>query len=191
VIICVDPGHGGKDPGAVFHGTNEKDIALTVALMLKVELEKKGHQVVMTRTDDQFITLAERCRISNRAQVDRFVSIHLNADADPDAEGMREARGYEILHAEGSVRGKWLATTLDSLLLEQHSIPSRGVKARDRLYVLNRTNAPAVLVELGFIDSRSERLVLKDPLVQRRLAQLLAQGLSYAYPGSSKAAYRA
>lgn len=176
MIICIDPGHGGKDPGAIFHTSKEKDIALTVSKMLAQELRERGHEVVMTRDNDRALSLAGRCSTANQAKADVFVSIHLNADADADETDVKEARGYEILHA-GSSKGIRLAAAIDSNLMEQDAIRSRGLKFRDNLYVLNATKMPAVLVELGFIDSRQERLLLEDPLIQRRMAKLIAEGI--------------
>jgi len=89
--IIVDPGHGGKDPGAVGRGrTREKNVALAISKALKKELEKRtGVDVVLTRDKDEFIPLGERTRIANRANGKLFISIHANANKN------RRARGQE------------------------------------------------------------------------------------------------
>ncbi|MCD6362994.1 MAG: N-acetylmuramoyl-L-alanine amidase [Synergistetes bacterium] len=87
-LIVVDPGHGGKDPGAVGpRGTKEKDIALRVALYLKNELIKRGYRVILTRNKDVYLSLKERTYIANRSRADVFISIHCNASFSPSARG--------------------------------------------------------------------------------------------------------
>jgi N-acetylmuramoyl-L-alanine amidase len=88
--IVIDPGHGGKDTGAIScHNIAEKDITLTIARALKESLETAfGCKVILTRTRDQFIALDERTRIANAAKADLFLSIHANAHKDPTLSGV-------------------------------------------------------------------------------------------------------
>ncbi|MCP4649102.1 MAG: hypothetical protein GY853_03325 [PVC group bacterium] len=85
--VVIDPGHGGKDPGASSNGIQEKNIALDVAQRLKQELVKQGIQVIMTRDTDVFIPLHERAEIANRAKADFFISIHVNASTSSTPHG--------------------------------------------------------------------------------------------------------
>lgn len=88
ITIAIDPGHGGKDPGAVgFKKYYEKDIVLSIGKYLQEELGK-DFNIVMTRSTDKFVTLSERSRIANRAKADLFISLHVNAARDSKAEGM-------------------------------------------------------------------------------------------------------
>jgi N-acetylmuramoyl-L-alanine amidase len=89
-LIVVDPGHGGKDWGAIScHNIAEKDVTLTIAQSLKESLEAAvGCKVILTRTRDQFIALDERTRIANAAKADLFISIHANAHKDPSLSGV-------------------------------------------------------------------------------------------------------
>jgi N-acetylmuramoyl-L-alanine amidase len=90
-IIVVDPGHGGKDPGAVGpHGIREKDIVLRISLKLKRELEKEipGSKVILTRSRDEYLTLVERTARANAANADLFLSIHCNASPNRRAYGI-------------------------------------------------------------------------------------------------------
>ena len=86
--ICIDPGHGGTDPGAMGqNGTKEKDVVLQISLLVKAALERNNIDVVMTRTADVTtgkLVIADRCKIANDANVDYLVSIHANADGDRD-----------------------------------------------------------------------------------------------------------
>lgn len=86
--VVIDPGHGGKDPGAIgINGTKEKDIALSVAKYLRDEL-KKDFNVVMTRDTDEFITLTNRSKISNGIGADLFISVHINSAENTKLSGM-------------------------------------------------------------------------------------------------------
>ena len=88
--IVIDAGHGGKDPGAIGpSGLQEKDIVLSMALLLAEEVKSKlGWEVVLTRNDDTFIPLEERTAIANKVGADLFVSLHVNASANAAAHGI-------------------------------------------------------------------------------------------------------
>ncbi|MDD5613837.1 MAG: N-acetylmuramoyl-L-alanine amidase [Candidatus Omnitrophica bacterium] len=91
--IVIDPGHGGKDPGAVGpSGAKEKDIVLSIARLLKNKLERSGYKVVMTRDDDSFVSLWRRVALANRAGADLFISIHANSAR------ARSASGFEVFY---------------------------------------------------------------------------------------------
>lgn len=88
--IVLDPGHGGKDPGAIgVDGIAEKDIVLAVAKKLALKLKKEmGVEVVLTRSDDTFVELKDRTAMANAEQADLFISLHVNASPNPDARGL-------------------------------------------------------------------------------------------------------
>jgi N-acetylmuramoyl-L-alanine amidase len=88
--IVIDPGHGGKDPGAIgVGGIAEKDVVLSVARKLALKLKKEmGVEVILTRNDDSFVELKERTAIANAQQADLFISLHLNASPNPEARGI-------------------------------------------------------------------------------------------------------
>lgn len=91
-VVAVDPGHGGRDPGAIgAGGVKEKDVNLAVALLLERELSRRGVRVVMTRRDDRYLSLAERRDVANAARADLFVSLHCNA-LPPGRRG----EGFEV-----------------------------------------------------------------------------------------------
>ncbi|MEA3312562.1 MAG: N-acetylmuramoyl-L-alanine amidase [candidate division WOR-3 bacterium] len=88
LVIVIDPGHGGKDPGAVSKkGTQEKDITLDTSLRLKKLLEAQGHTVYMTRTTDKYVPLADRTKFANQKKADLFISIHFNANRSSSPSG--------------------------------------------------------------------------------------------------------
>lgn len=168
--ICIDPGHGGKDPGASTQGVNEKDIVLNVSTTLKQLLEKQGIQVIMTRTNDTFVELKERCNIANREKADVFVSIHCNSASST------QAHGFEIYHSQGSINGQKLAADIKLSVNENKSLirADRGIKTAN-FTVLTGTNMPAVLVELAFISNDADRELLKTK--QNEFAQAIAKGI--------------
>ncbi len=87
-VVVIDPGHGGKDPGAVGpSGVREKDVVLSIAKYLRDELEELGFDAVLTRYGDVFLPLSERTQIANRAGADIFVSVHCNAGRSASAHG--------------------------------------------------------------------------------------------------------
>jgi N-acetylmuramoyl-L-alanine amidase len=90
LTIVIDPGHGGKDTGAIGpRGSREKDIVLDIALRLRRLLaDRLGAHVIMTRTDDTFVPLEERTGIAKTAQADFFISIHVNAAQQARATGV-------------------------------------------------------------------------------------------------------
>jgi len=87
IKVFIDPGHGGKDPGAVWNGLQEKDATLAIALKLKVKLESAGFTVIMRRTGDQYHTLDEIVSMANNSGADIFISIHNNASVSTSANG--------------------------------------------------------------------------------------------------------
>lgn len=93
--IVIDPGHGGKDPGAIGKISNEKDIVLSVAKLLKKELVAKGFEVKLTRSTDKFIQLSERPQLANKWNGDLFISLHCNAIDGSDAR-KKKTRGFRI-----------------------------------------------------------------------------------------------
>lgn len=180
MIVCIDPGHGGKDPGAVdpvqpAEGddiyTEEADIAYEIAVQTANALQRIGHQVKLTRQPNQFVSLAERCRIANQAKADAFVSIHLNA-------GRPLAAGFEAWSHPKSQRGILLGSRiLDELAQAFPSWRNRGAKKGD-FAVLRGTKMPAVLVECGFITNPDEERRLHAPEVQQKMGEAIARGIN-------------
>ncbi|MEO0949016.1 MAG: N-acetylmuramoyl-L-alanine amidase, partial [Cyanobacteria bacterium J06641_5] len=172
-LVTIDPGHGGKDPGAIgIGGLREKDIVLDISTQVQQILSANGLRVLMTRSDDRFISLQGRVDVSNRANADIFVSIHANAISlsRPDVNGV------ETFYARGSSRGQALASSIQSSILQQVSIGSRGVK-RSGFFVLRHTDMPAALVEVGFVTGREDAPKLRDPSFRRQMAQAIADGI--------------
>src|SRR6056297_3337998 len=121
-VVVIDPGHGGKDPGAVAGDVQEKDINLRIAAGVYVKLLENGYKVKMTRTNDSFIRLYDRAAIANDMKADVFISIHNNSS------GSNKAGGTEILYYPGSKKGKRLAGLIQSNLVDRLNFDDRGIK---------------------------------------------------------------
>jgi N-acetylmuramoyl-L-alanine amidase len=179
--VCIDPGHGGTQSGAVYRGLQEKDIVLDVAKFTKEELCAIDSEILigLTREFDRTLTLQQRCDFSNDMKADCFVSIHTNADPDEDLPGMPEAKGEEIWICKGSVEGDKLAQCLEREVDDIFPNESfRGIKESENLYVLRHTNAPACLIELGFIDKSSSVEIFSNELTLRKIGTLIAKGIN-------------
>jgi N-acetylmuramoyl-L-alanine amidase len=182
VLVCIDPGHGGTDPGAVAGGVREADIALDYALAVGTQLERAGLAVLYTRTTHRTIDLAARTRAANEAGASVFVSLHCNASASPAAEGV------QIFHCRGSARGEALARRVfDRIATVVPPERSSGVFPDEspacgnrRLYVLRATRMPAILIELGFLTNLTDRTRLLDPEARDWLAAAIAAELEKA-----------
>lgn len=172
--ICLDAGHGGKDPGAVNKalGYNESHATLSIVKKIQDVLLYNGYQVKLTRDTDVYIPLTERCQISNTFGADAFISIHLNSYSDPKSNGMEVLR-YPVV---GDTT-KRLATSVHKHLLAVTGFRDRGIKERSDLTVLKKTGAPAILVECGFISNSEEAKKLFDPDFQMQVAHAILAGV--------------
>ena len=171
--ICIDPGHGGYDPGAVNHnvGITEKALALKIAALLGGELASRGYDVFFTRELDQFIPLGFRTKIANNEKADLFISIHLNAAADPAAQGI------ETWYYEGSRESEHLAAIVQRELKDQFLAKNRGIKSTRGFYVLKHTAMPAILVETGFITNDHDVAYLVNKVRQKEIATAISNAV--------------
>lgn len=165
--VCIDPGHGGDDPGATSSDglRLEKDDCLALALAVEACLaaDRPDIEIVMTRRDDTYPSLEERCDIANDFRSDLFVSIHRNS-----AKG---ASGTEIwIHKDQPQLDKRLADDILSRLDKVGLSANRGVKRGTasnpdgNYYVNSNTDMPSCLIEMGFITSQEDNLLLDQNL---------------------------
>lgn len=173
MIICLDPGHGGEDPGAVYKNFFEKDAALSIAKKVRDVLSDYfGFRIVMTREEDQTVPLAVRCNLANKINADIFISIHLNASNRPDATGIETWR-----LVKSSENAKTLADNIQTRLIYATGAINRGVKLSPGFYVLKHTQMPAVLIETGFITNPHECNLLFCDAYQKGIAVAIAEGV--------------
>ena len=169
--ICIDPGHGGTDPGAVNGAAYEKDIVLDVALKLKKLLLNNGFDVVMTRETDVFDTPVQKAKIANVSNADLFLSIHCNSYE------LESANGTETLYYLGAEDSKLFAEALQKQLVTHLQRTDRGIKARNDLAVLNSTKMTAALVEIAFLSNPNEKRLLLNSGFRSHIAQALFDGI--------------
>lgn len=170
VLVTIDPGHGGKDPGAIgIGGLREVDVVLPISLEMAEMLDQNGVQVQLTRDADFFVTLANRTRLANRIGSDLFVSIHANA-----APGARPgANGVETFY---HTSGRSLATAIQNSIMERFDMNNRGVK-RARFYVLRTSRMPSALVEVGFVTGNEDSKVLANTACRTEMAKAITVGI--------------
>lgn len=169
VLVVIDPGHGGKDPGAVgLGGLQEKNVILPISLDVSQMLKQQGVEVMLTRNADYFVSLQGRTAMANRARADIFVSIHANAVGG----GRTNVNGMEVFYS-GS---RDLAAAIHRSIIRSINVRDRGVK-QARFYVLRNSRMPAALVEVGFVTGAEDNPKLRDPAFRRRMAQAIAQGI--------------
>ena len=170
VVVVVDPGHGGKDVGAVgLGGLQEVDVVLPISLRVAQILQQNGVQVVMTRRSDYFVSLAGRVKIAEKADASVFVSVHANyfGPGRPDISGL-ETYYYDS--------GDDFARTVHRSILRNINVKNRGVR-RARFYVLRKSSMPAILVEVGYVSGREDAAKLRSPQYRSSMAEAIARGV--------------
>ena len=214
--VLIDAGHGGKDPGAVeTHTINgkkvtlqEKDITLSVAkkLYAKLQSQYSDKKILMTRTEDKFLSLEERVEIANNVELKDheailYISIHVNAAFDKKASGFEVwylSPGYRrTVIDENTLEDKSLAPILNSMLEEEYTTESiliakyiseglealcgnemnnRGIK-QEEWFVVRNANMPSVLVELGFVTNPTEAKLMADDSYLQKMTNGIYNGL--------------
>ncbi len=168
-LIILDAGHGGSDPGAQRSGVSEKDLTMQITNQLKKRLLQLGARVIMTRTDDTFVSLEDRVKITNENQADLFLSIHINA-----LESTSSIYGVETYYQ--TEQSRLLAVAIHQQLVQGLGVPDRSVR-KARFYVINHTPVPAILAEVGFISNPKERDNLGTSEYQAKIADSVSQGV--------------
>jgi N-acetylmuramoyl-L-alanine amidase len=174
--IFIDPGHGGKDTGAVGNGLQEKDITLSIALEMRriLQNEYESVSVQLSRTSDIAVPLSERAAKANRWGADVYVSIHVNAGG---------GTGYEDYIYEGLSDHSTTARIRD--IIHEEVIRATGFRDRGKkkanFYVLRETIMPAILTENGFVDGKEDAEKLKDPAFLQKIARGHVNGLEKAF----------
>jgi N-acetylmuramoyl-L-alanine amidase len=191
--ICLDPGHGGDDPGYLAGGGQEKRVTLLLAQELRDQLTKAGFQVTLTRASDKRVDLPDRPDFARRKAADVFISLHFNAFPERSVQGTEvyclTPAGAPSTNArgEGSGAGRFpgnrnneknmlLAFQMQKSLTQALSVEDRGVH-RARFEVLRDAEMPAVLIEGGFLSHPSEGKKILDAGYRRQMARSIVDGL--------------
>ncbi|HLQ73012.1 MAG TPA: N-acetylmuramoyl-L-alanine amidase [Bacillota bacterium] len=168
--IMIDPGHGGVDPGASSQSyQSEKDLTLLTAEVVGNKLAEAGANVIYTRTTDTYISPSERAQMNRSNNVDAFISLHYNAHTRSTSNGMST-------HYFGGNSDYRLASAIQQSLTNHTSLKNRGVH-HDSFLVLRESNAPAVLLELGFITSPMDMAVIHQNSHPYNVGEAVTEGL--------------
>jgi len=174
--LCLDYGHGGSDPGAVYMGRKESEDVLSLGRSVAEILKRQGVAVDEIRTTDTTVSLNARSDFENRGAYDYFISFHRNAFKPETAKGVET---YTYLSP--GTKSKGLAEKIQSALVGVGFV-NRGVKTAN-YQVLRETKAPAVLIEIGFIDNSQDNALFdakRDEIVKAVAGAILSQlGLAY------------
>jgi N-acetylmuramoyl-L-alanine amidase len=170
VVVAVDAGHGGSDPGAIGPtGVKEKDVALAVALTLRRLLTQQHLDVVMIRDTDVFVPLEDRARVAFTGGATLFLSIHANASTDPNATGTQTFYSNPT------------SQPLAQAVLDETSraggFAPRGTTQALFKVLVDTDRIPSILVETAFITNSREEQLLRDPQIQQALAQGILKGV--------------
>jgi N-acetylmuramoyl-L-alanine amidase len=174
-IIVLDPGHGGKDSGAVGLNLKEKDLTLSIVRKIgKLLGEYEGVKVLYTRTDDRFLELAERADLANKAAADYFCSVHINATPS--------GTGFETyVYTDASSKSVAYQNVIHPEIYKAlGKVKDRG-KKRANYAVLRHTDMPAILTENLFIDNAADNQLLKQEAFIDKVAQGHVDGFSKAF----------
>ena len=171
--IIIEPGHGGKDPGALGKVSQEKEINLELALKLQENLLRMmpKKQVILTRDSDIYLTLKDRIKLTEKFKNSIFISLHANSST------YTLATGYEIFYSKKLPQNKELALTiLEEIENDFPTRRNRGLKNGD-LFVLENSNVPSVLIEIGFISNENEEKLISSPKFILKLSQTISKAL--------------
>ncbi|MBM4760896.1 cell wall-binding repeat-containing protein [Bacillus sp. B15-48] len=173
IVIMIDPGHGGSDPGASGHGLIEKELVLDISKRLALRLENSNYRVLMTRTGDTYPSLDDRIKMANESGANVFVSIHVNAFTSPSAHGTETYWNS----TNSSTESKLLAEEIQKELVAALGTYNRGVKSGG-FKVIRDTKIPSVLVEVAFISNPNDAKLLSEPAFRQKAADAIFKGIT-------------
>ncbi|WP_240510195.1 N-acetylmuramoyl-L-alanine amidase [Virgibacillus profundi] len=168
--IVIDAGHGGRDVGAIgATGSYEKNIAFLTANELAQELSTLGAEVLLTRPEDEFISLGSRVSFANIMDTDAFVSIHYNS-----VPNLPNVSGIETYYYHEQNQG--LANYVQKEIIKETDAENRGTTHGD-FFVIRQTLKPSVLLELGFMSNEEKEALLHTTPYQKKLVTGIVNGL--------------
>jgi N-acetylmuramoyl-L-alanine amidase len=168
--IVIDAGHGGKDSGTTSKtGLMEKTLTLKTVQLLKKKLEPYGANVVLTRSDDRYLTLQERVETAYRYRADAFISIHYDSYKDPNAAGT-------TIYYYDLFSDYLFAWSFHEPFSRMMAIPFRGISFGD-YYVIRENKLPSVLMELGYLSNPTEASIISTNSYQQQVTDAIVNGV--------------
>lgn len=174
--LCFDYGHGGNDPGASYKGRREADDVLFIGRKIAEEVRRYGIIVDETRTSNATVSLQQRSNFENKNNYDYFISFHRNAFKPEQARGVET-----FIYLNPGAKAEAMAEKIQRALVAI-GFSNRGVK-RENFHVLRETKAPAILVEMGFLDNSKDNQLFdsKKGQIIEALASAILQQLGIKY----------
>ena len=185
-VVVIDPGHGGKDPGAVGYVDDEiylteAEANLDISLRLYDILKENGVNAVLTRSKDEWVELYDRAPFANDLDAVFFISIHNNSSESKTAHGSSvyyyTGKSDEDTEKIYGITSKEAAQIILDGMLEACGLFDRNIQDGSRLVVLKHTAMPAVLAECAFISNEEEMELLSDPEFTQAMAEGIAKGV--------------
>lgn len=167
--VAIDAGHGGMDSGATYKGREEKDDVLNLAMAVGRILENNGVDVSYTRTNDIYETPFKKAQDANASGADLFVSLHRNSGTTPNTYNGVQG----LIFRSGGIREELAENITDNLA--KLGFQNLGIEERPNLVVLRRTNMPAALIEVGFINNDADNRTFDNRFDE--IAQGIADGI--------------
>jgi len=177
VAVVIDPGHGGRDPGANINGLLEKDITLSVAKILQGQLIRREASVLLTRSGDYAHPnykkeLAERSRLIEKVNPDVLISIHINKFPHPGCFG------GQVFYQEGSIKGEKLAEKIQTELIRIQPENRREARSGDYYLLREHPRTPGAVLEIGFISNPIDRQRFQSADEKEAIASAIVAGIS-------------
>ena len=148
----------------------EKDLAFEYAIRLKEELTKAHIDVLLSRSDDEYVTLAERIDTANDGKVDLVLSLHFNSSAEP------ETNGFESYYESDSAKSLLIDSLIHSKISSHDLVSDNGSNIGNQS-ILKKTNSPSVLLELGYLSNQAELELLKKFETKNEYAKMLSEAI--------------
>lgn len=169
--IVLDPGHGGRDPGAIaLDGSYEKNLILSTAHVIAQRLEDAGATVIMTRNNDKSLLLEERVAMSHEYYTHAFISLHY------DAYPISTVNGFSTHYYSSFGKDRQLAQSIQTGIAQHVNLNNRGLM-QSNLHVLRENIDSSVLVELGFLTNPSDLATIQTSDYQQGVAEGITSGL--------------
>jgi N-acetylmuramoyl-L-alanine amidase len=174
INVVIDAGHGGHDFGATSNSIMEKHIVQQITNKINSLNQNKNIVIHLTRNSDDFVTLSNRTTIINRLKPDLVLSLHANANPDKNKSGVelfvsKESKSYDTSNQ--------IAKNLNEILSKNNTLKTTGVKNAN-FYILKKSEAPSVIIELGYLTNENDQKYLTDQKEQDRIAESIIEFIS-------------
>lgn len=172
INVVIDVAHGGTDSGATIKGISEKQ--LVEQLAKKIKSSNQNVMIHFTRNEDKTLSLQERTEIINALKPDLVLSIHINANRDNNKSGLELFIAQENAFTEKS---KEIAQKLNSKLTENDFLKTNKLRTAP-FFLLKKANAPAIIIELGYLSNENDFKYLTDTKAQDKMANSISEFIS-------------